>query len=100
MGRSTLNLLGKGSSLDEARASVQKLEKEQARLLELKEHVESQAFVEKEVREKLGMAKEGDVVVVLPPDDVLRKLAPSLEKETFIEEYAIWERWTKMFFRF
>ncbi|OGY07625.1 MAG: hypothetical protein A3D24_02300 [Candidatus Blackburnbacteria bacterium RIFCSPHIGHO2_02_FULL_39_13] len=97
MGRNTFSLLGKGNSIDEVEADVKKLEKEQVSLIELKERAESSEFVEKEAREKLGLVKPGDVVVVLPPEEILIKLAPSLDKQTFIEEKPIWERWSKMF---
>lgn len=98
MGRSTISLLGKGNSLDEVKKEVDRLTKEQAQLLVLKEQTESDKFIEQEAREKLGLVRPGDTVVVLPPEDVLRSLAPSLDKESFIEEQAIWERWSKMFF--
>ena len=98
MGRSTFELLGRGDAVKEAEARVRELEAEQARLLEVKERVESQEFMEKEAREKLGLAKPGEVVVVLPSDDVLRRLAPEFDQEHFAEEEPIYQRWLRMFF--
>lgn len=98
MGRSTLQLLGRGDAIKEAEVRVRELEAEQARLLEVKEQVESQEFMEKEAREKLGLAKPGEVVVVLPSDEVLRRLAPEFDQEHFVEELPIYERWIRLFF--
>lgn len=98
MGRSTLQIFGRGNALEEARQRIRELEEEQARLLELKEKVESQEFMEKEAREKLGLAKPGEVVVILPPDEALRKLAPDFDTEHFAEELPIYKRWMRLFF--
>lgn len=98
MSRSTVKMLGKGKTIDDARKNVENLEKEQAGLLKLKEKVDSDQFVEKEARDKLGLTKPGDTVVVLPPDDVLRKFAPLDEKVSFVEEQPIYKRWIKLFF--
>lgn len=98
MGRSTIGLLGRGNAIEEAEERVRELEEEQARLLEIKEKVESPEFKEKETREKLGLAKPGEVVVVLPPDDVLRRFAPEFDQEHFAEEEPIYKRWMRLFF--
>lgn len=100
MGRVTLGLIGKGKTLDEAKDRVERLKKEQEDLLKTKEKIESDEFIEKEAREKLGLAKPGETVVVLPDQETLKKLAPKLEEETFPEELPIWRRWVEMFFRF
>lgn len=96
--RSIWGLLQKGKTLDEAKERVEELEKEQAKLLEMREVIESEEFVEREAREKLGLAKPGEVVVILPHDDILRKFAPKVEEEEFVQEQPIWKRWVRMFF--
>ncbi len=98
MGRNALGLFDRRDQIKEARERVEELEREQAQLLELKEKVESPEFVEKEAREKLGLAKPGEVVVVLPSEDILRRLAPKIEEEEFVEALPIWKRWARMFF--
>lgn len=96
--RSTVNMLDRGKALDKAKENVEVLEKEQARLLKLQEKADSDQFVEKEARNKLGLSRPGETVVVLPPEDVLRKFAPPAEKESFVEELPIYKRWTRLFF--
>lgn len=100
MGRVTLGLLGKGKAIDQARAKVEGLKKEQEELLKTKEKIESDEFIEKEAREKLGLAKPGETVAVLPDQETLKKLAPKIEPESFPEELPIWRRWVELFFRF
>lgn len=97
-GRSIVSFLGRGKTVEEAEQKLEKLKEEQARLLVLKEQVESEEFVEREAREKLGLAKPGETVVVLPDEEILRRLAPPVEEEDFIEELPIWRRWAKLFF--
>lgn len=98
IGRSTLRLLGRGDAIKEAEKRVEELREEQAKLLQMKERVETKEFIEEQAREKLGLAKEGEVVVVLPSEEVLRKFAPEIEEEEFAEKLPIWRRWKRMFF--
>lgn len=98
MARNTLNLLKRGETVEEAKRRVESLREEQVRLLELKENVETDEFVEREAREKLGLAKPGEVVAVLPDEEILKKLAPGIEEEDFVEKLPIWKRWARMFF--
>jgi hypothetical protein len=99
MGRSTWGLLGKGDAIEEEQKHVDELKAEQERLMAIKETVDSPEFIEKEARDKLGLAKPGETVLVLPPDEVLKKFAPSFDEEEFIEEKTISERWIQLFFQ-
>src|SRR3989344_3039256 len=38
-------------------------------------------YMEKQLRDELGLAKEGEIVVVLPDEDVLKKIAPKRFEE-------------------
>jgi cell division protein FtsB len=97
--RSIYGLLGKDDLIDEARTRVEELKREQAELIELQKKVGSPEFVEREARDRLGLAKEGEVVVILPSEDVLKHLAPPLEElEEYPEQDPIWRRWVRMFF--
>lgn len=100
MGRNILNLLEKGKAIDEARVRVEELKGEENALLETKESIGTDQFIEKEAREKLGLAKPGETVVVLPDEEVLQKLAPGIEEETLPEKLPVWRRWVELFFRF
>jgi cell division protein FtsB len=48
--------------------------------------------IEKEARKRLGLGREGEVILKLPPDEEIRRLIPekSVEKE---EKISNWMRW-------
>ena len=55
-------------------------------------------FIEKEIRNQLGLGKTGEAVVVLPDDDTLRKLAPQVPVEADTLPPPDWKKWEKLFF--
>ncbi len=59
---------------------------------------QSSAFIEKQVRDKLGLAKAGESVVILPDEDTLRKLAPQTSSEDNTLPDPNWKKWEKLFF--
>lgn len=87
-----------GNTIEEARSKVEKLQQEQMTLEKQIAETESQQFIERQLRDKLGLAKEGEVVIVLPDENELRKLAPpKIPKEEYIQEKN-WKKWEKLFF--
>ncbi|OGM19890.1 hypothetical protein A2686_01470 [Candidatus Woesebacteria bacterium RIFCSPHIGHO2_01_FULL_38_10] len=95
--RGLLRLRQSNLSIKDAGESVGNLEKESERLKKDLEAVKSEAYVEKQIREKLGLAKEGEVVIVLPDEDTLRKLAPDYTEEEETLPDPNWRRWLKLF---
>ena len=79
----------------EERAVELKKEKEvlEKKLVEM----ESDDYIEKQLRDKLGMAKEGEIVIVLPDPQIVRKFAPKVEQEEEILPDPIWKKWAKLF---
>ncbi|MCX7928747.1 MAG: hypothetical protein N2558_03635 [Patescibacteria group bacterium] len=55
-------------------------------------------FAEKMLRDKLGMARQGEIVVVLPSEDELRKIVPRLYDDVKEEKVSNWEMWLKIFY--
>lgn len=76
---------------------VEKVRQEQAKLERELENAKSEQFMEKQLRDKLGLAKEGEMVVVLPPPEVLRKFAPHYEEEKVMLPDPNWKKWMKLF---
>ena len=62
------------------------------------EELRSPEFQEVQLRDKLDLAKEGEIVVVLPDEEVLRKLAPKRIEEENILPDPNWKRWMNLFF--
>ena len=87
-----------GSRIKDAQNELARLEAENNKLNNELEISTSTDFKEKEARDKLGLAKEGEIVLVLPPSDELRKLAP---QRTILEVNLPdpnWKKWLKLFF--
>ncbi|MCS7092090.1 MAG: septum formation initiator family protein [Patescibacteria group bacterium] len=80
--------------------SEEKVAKELEKQKELKDELiqtENIYFTEKILRDKLGMAREGEIVFILPSEDELRKIAPKYEKKTQESKISNWERWLNVF---
>ena len=89
----------------ETRAEIQKerdkVAKIKAQNIELERQVQeaqSSAFIEKQVRNKLGLAKAGESIVILPDEETLRKLAPQIDHEVNTLPDPNWKKWEKLFF--
>ena len=86
-------------TLLEAEKSLEELYEKQKSLQGDLEKVEGDFYIEQQARNKLGLVKENEVVVVLPSKEVLRNLSPWKEKN---KEYSLpnpnWKKWVKLFF--
>ncbi len=85
------------SEVQKAREKVAKIEAENAVLEKEVEKAQSEVFIEKQIRDKLGLAKEGEAIVILPDEEVLRKLAPNPYQDENSLPDPNWKRWLKLF---
>ena len=76
---------------------VEKMKQDNAQLEAQVAMMQGSDFIEKEIRDKLGLAKEGESVVVLPSEDLLRKLAPQMPVEEDALPDPNWKKWMKLF---
>lgn len=93
LSRSIVDHWQKGGIISERQ---QALEREEARNRELQAKLEeatSSAFIEKEAREKLGLVKEGDTVVLID-----RTENSELNDQAKTEDLPNWKKWWKLFF--
>ena len=81
-----------------AEERVEKLDQENQDFNEKIEFLRSDEYTESQFRDKLGLAKEGEIVVVLPYDEILRKLAPKRVEEEQTLPDPNWKKWYKLFF--
>jgi len=77
----------------EAQARLEKLKAENEKLNQDLEYTKTEEFKEKEIRDKLGLAKEGEAVVILPKDNESDKREEIRDKSK-----ANWEKWRDIFF--
>lgn len=80
-----------------AQEKVEKLKKEQEELEKKVAAVQSPEYVESQLRDKLGLAKEGEKIIVLPDDETLIKLAPVVPEEEDTLPDPNWKKWLKLF---
>lgn len=79
--------------------AVRKLEKLRAENIRLKEEVavsSEESFIEREARERLGLVKPGEVVVILPTEK--EASSSSLVATDRQAARPIWEQWISLFF--
>ena len=83
--------------IEKTRIKVQKAEEENKKLATQLETIKSDEYIEKQFRDKLGLAKEGEILLVLPDNETLAKLAPTLPNEEEISLKPIWKKWMDLF---
>jgi cell division protein FtsB len=54
-------------------------------------------FMEKQLRDKLNMVKTGEIVVILPDPEIVRKYAPKVEEKEIALPDPNWKKWMKTF---
>jgi cell division protein FtsB len=80
------------------KAKLDKIQSDNNKLQGELAQAQSPNFIEKEVRDKLGLGKAGEAIVVLPDADTLRKLAPQMPAEVATLPDPNWVKWKKLFF--
>ena len=76
---------------------VEELKAENEELRKRLESVTSDEFVEKQLREKLGLVKENEIIVVLPDEETLRALIPEPKEEVDTLPKPNWQKWLTLF---
>lgn len=96
LSRSIWDLWRRRDYLGERQSALKRVEAEHSRLQKELEYAQSDEFIEQEARNRLGLGREGETVVLLPksqipnPNDQTRG-----EKE---ENLPNWKRWWMLFF--
>ena len=98
LARNVARILKAGQKVEEAVSRVEKLKEENEELKKRLETVGSQEYIEKQLRDNLGLAKQGEEVIVLPDEETLRALAPRIQQEQESLPDSNWKKWMKLFF--
>jgi cell division protein FtsB len=77
--------------LEKAKIEEEELEKK----LEITQSVE---FIEGQIRNKLGLVKEGETILVLPDNETLKKISPQIPKNEEEKPLSNIQKWLKLFF--
>ncbi|OGY25675.1 MAG: hypothetical protein A2Z11_04440 [Candidatus Woykebacteria bacterium RBG_16_43_9] len=92
IGRSVYNQSSKFKEINRAESKVSQLEKENEKLKTTLGEENSNFFLEKQARDKLGYQKSGDVLYVVPE----KEKASNEEK---IAKISNWKEWINLLFR-
>lgn len=84
--------------VEESDARLEQLRKENEALKQELEYKKSQEYKEEEIRNKLGLAKEGETVVVVPGSEQGNEKLETGNNEDRGEELANWQKWWELFF--
>lgn len=92
--RDIIRLLKSDDRIGEAVLKVEELEEENRRLKEQEEFFASEEFVEEQARNRLNMSREGETVVLLPPNvsELVNGAVP-----TPAPELPNWKKWCQLF---
>jgi len=98
---STIKNLRKVSDINSAvqreKDKVEKMKQENAGLEAQIAQTQGDAYIEKQIRDKLGLVKPGEAIVVLPDPEILRKLAPQIPEDQDALPDPNWKKWIKLF---
>lgn len=88
-----LSLRTTSQKVAEADAQLEKLKSENEALKRELEYKKSEKFAEEEIRNKLGLVKEGETIVILPGEK--EEPESSLSQKQHISN---WQKWKNLFF--
>jgi cell division protein FtsB len=85
------------AEVEAEQARLTKMQEDNAKLQAQIAEAQGQDFIEKQIRDKLGLVKNGETIVVLPDAEVLRKLAPIETSGQEALPDPNWKKWLKLF---
>lgn len=84
--------------VEEEKQKIEKIEADNKKLAIQIAEAQSSEFIENQIRNKLGYARSGETVVIMPDESIVRSLAPP---ETTLQASLPdpnWVKWKKLFF--
>lgn len=89
-------LMNAGQRLEDAEKNLAKIIEENEKLKKQQKESKNDYYLEKEIRDKLGMAKPDETVVILPEELELTDNQLGEEKK---ENLPNWEKWLNVFIK-
>ncbi|MEK7543735.1 MAG: septum formation initiator family protein [Patescibacteria group bacterium] len=97
LSRSIWDLWWRRDILGERQAVLQRLEAQNRSLQRELEYAQSPEFIEQEARNRLGLGKEGEAIVLMPNGQQEGR-DNKQETENIKENVPNWKRWWRLFF--
>lgn len=86
------NLSQRGEIIKQTQENLEKAKEDNEDFKRQLAKVESQEFIEKEIRNRLNLVKEGEVIIILPSISPISSPTP-----TPVDTSANWQKWVKIF---
>jgi len=83
--------------IDNEKKKIAKIQEENNKIASEIAKTQSSDFIEKEMRDKLGLGRTGEAMVVLPDVEMLKKLAPEITVEVDNLPDPNWKKWLHLF---
>jgi cell division protein DivIC len=93
LARNLYSTYGSSKYLEQAQAKLDRLRAENQDLLRENAEARDPSFIEREARERLGLVKPGEVVVILPE----KEAAAGATEEPAAPARPIWQQWLGLF---
>ncbi|MEK7497965.1 MAG: septum formation initiator family protein [Patescibacteria group bacterium] len=96
--RGVSSLASARRQIREAEKKVEEAKKKNEELKAKAQEVTSEVFTEQVARDKLGLAKPGETIIVLPESEIVKKFSGRIvneEQDTLPDPN--WKRWLKLF---
>jgi cell division protein FtsB len=97
LGRNITRTIDVQKRIEKKEQEIQKLQDRNEELKQELTVLSSDQFTESQLRDKLGLAKEGEYIIILPDDEVLKTLLPEKEIEPETLPLPTWEKWLDLF---
>ncbi len=94
--RQTTESLQAGKRLDKAAADLAALQQQNRQLKTRLTQVQSVSFVEEQARDKLNLARPGEIVYIIPQSEIDALLRSKEATPSARQEY--WQGWFRLFF--
>jgi cell division protein FtsB len=95
LARNLYNVYQNGKFLDSASQKLAKLRTENERLKSENTSTNDPSFIEREARNRLGLVKPGEVVVILPPAQSTPEASRAMAE---IPARPVWQQWLGLLF--
>ena len=90
LARSVYDISRRESVLSQAKEELSQAHEENNRLIDELEYVQSPAYIEKQARDKLNMARSGETVVIIPD------ITPPSDENNDVK-VPVWRQWAEVF---
>lgn len=90
-------VIGIREQVREEQERVEKMQADNAKLQVQIAEAQGSDFIEKQIRDKLGLSREGEAIVVLPDESIVRSFAPTTTTSEETLPDPNWKKWLKLF---